>query len=126
MGHLAATETHGHLHTVAFLEELHRAAHLGIEVIGIDAGRHTDLFDLHDTLVLLGFLFLLELVKTEFTVIQDLANRGNRIGRDLDQVKLLLLGHAERLRRGDNTHHDAVGANEADFLIPDFFIELMI
>ena len=126
MGHLTTAEAHSDLDTVAILQEFHRTAHFGVQVVGVDARRHTDLFDLNDVLIFPGFLFFLELVEAEFAVVHDLADRRNGIGRDLDQVKLLLLGHFQGSLGRDDSDHRAVGSDEADFLIPNVFIELMI
>ena len=124
--HLTAAEAHSDLDAVAFLEELDRAAHFGVQVIGVDAGRHTDLFDLHDALIFLCFLFPFELVEAELSVVHDLADGRNGVGRDLDEVKLLFLCHRHRLFDGKNAEHGSVGADQADLLILDFFVELMI
>ena len=94
--------------------------------MSIDAEAETDLFDLNNVLIFPGFLFFLELVEAEFAVVHDLADRRNGIGRDLDQVKLLLFGHFQGSLRRDDSDHRAVGSDEADFLIPNVFIELMI
>ena len=53
-------EADGHLHPVAIGQALLGIAQLYIEVIDVDARRHTDLFDLHHTLIFLGFLFPLK------------------------------------------------------------------
>ena len=124
--HLTAAEAHSDLDAVAFLEELDRAAHFGVQVIGVDAGRHTNLLDFNNVLIFLCFLFLFELVEAEFTVVHDLTDRGNGIGRDLDEVKLLLFSHCQRFLGGKNAEHCTVSTDQTDFLIPNIFIELMI
>ncbi len=96
VGHLTAAEAHSDLDAVAFLEELHRVSHFNVQVVRVDAGGHTDLLDLDDTLILTGFLFLLELVKAELAVVHDLAHGRDGVGRDLYEIKLLFLCHSQR------------------------------
>ena len=126
MCHLTATEADSDLNAVAVLQELHRAAHFGIQVICVDTGRHTNLLDLNNMLIFLCFLFLLELVEAEFTVVHDLTDRRNCVGRDFNKIELLLLCHCQCFFGCNDTDHSAVSADQTDFLIADFFVELMI
>lgn len=126
VGHLTAAEAHSDLDAIAFLEELHRVSHLDVQVVRVDAGRHANLLDLDDALILLGFLFLLELVEAELAVVHDLADRRDGVRRDLHEIKLLFLGHGQRRFGRDDTEHGSVGSDQADFLVADFFVELMI
>ena len=111
---------------VAVGKELERALELCVQVVLADAGRHADLLDLHDALILLGFLFTLGLLKTVFAVVHDLAHGGNGVGRDLHKVELLLLCLGQCLLCGDDAEHGAVRCDQANLLIPDLLIELMI
>ena len=124
--HLTTAKANRDLHAITVRKELARAAHLGVEVVGVNAGRHTNLLDLHHALILSGFLFPLELVKTELAVIHDLADRGDCIRRDLYEIKLQFLRHCQRCFGGNDTDHSAVRADESNFLIPNFLVELMI
>lgn len=126
MCHLTAAEAHSDLHTVAFLEELDRVTHFGIEVVGVDAGGHTNLLDLDNTLVFLCFLFTFELVEAELSVVHDLADRRNGVRRDLDEVKLLFLSHLQSCSGRNDSEHCAVRTDQTNFLVPNFFVELMI
>lgn len=126
MCHFATAEAHGNLNAVAFSEEFHRVAHFGVKVIRVDARRHTNLLDLDNTLVFLRFLFPFELVKAEFAVIHDLADGWHGVRGDLDKVKLLLLSHFQRCLGRNDSEHCAVRADQANFLVPNFFVELMI
>ena len=126
MRHFTPAEAHRDLHAVTFLQEFHRVAHFHIQVVRVDARGHADLLDLDDALILPGFLFLLELVKAELAVVHDLAHGGNGVGRDLHKVELLLLCLGQRLLCGDDAEHGAVRCDQADLLIPDLLIELMI
>ena len=83
MRHLAAAEADADLDAVAVVQEFLSGLDLGVEVIGIDAGTHADFLDLHDPLVLLGFLLPLLLIEAEFGIVHDLADGRGRVGRDL-------------------------------------------
>ena len=125
VSHLSAAETDGNLAAVTFSQELLSIALLDIEVIHINAGRHTDFLDLHHTLVLTGFLLALGLLEAELAVVHDLADRGHGIGRDLDQVQVLLLGDAQSFQRGHNAQLFTGLRDQSNLLVADFFIDLM-
>ena len=74
MSHLSASEADRNLDTVAVSKEFECRLELGLKVVLADARGHADLLDVHDTLVLLGFLFTLCLFKAEFAVVHDLAD----------------------------------------------------
>lgn len=126
MCHFAAAEANSDLHAVAVGKEFHRAAHFGVEVVGVDARGHADLLDLDDVLVLLRFFFLFQLFEAEFAVIHDLADWGDGDGGDLHEIKLLLLGKAKRLCRRNDADHAAVCVNQTNLFVLNFFVELMI
>ena len=125
MGHFTAAEADSDLDSVAFLQELLGIFQFDVEVIGVDAGRHTDFLDLDHALVLFGFLFLLQLFEAELAIIHDLADRRNRVGCDLDQIQILFICHSLCIGRRHDTQLGTVSANNPNFLIPDFLIELM-
>ena len=125
MRHFTAAETYGDFNPVAIVQELDSAFDLGIEVVGIDAGGHADLLDLDNLLVFLGFLFLLQLFEAELSVVHDLADRRNRVRRDLDKVKVLLLGKRQGVGRGHNTKLAAVSSDHAKLLVADLLVDLM-
>ena len=52
-------------------------------------------FDLHDPLVLLGFLFPLGLLETVLAVVHELADGGDGVGGDLHQVQVGVAGHCQ-------------------------------
>ena len=125
MSHLPAAEAHRYLHTVAVGEELLSVAELRVEVVGVDTGRHTDLLDLDDTLIFLGFLFLLRLLETELTIVHDLTHGGIGAGSDLNKIKLVFLGYLQRRRCGHDAELLALTADQAYFFIKDLFVDLM-
>jgi len=125
MRHLTTAETDSDFDTVAFLQELLGILQFDVEIVGVDAGRHAYFLDLDHTLVLLGFLFLLQLFEAELAIIHDLADRGNRVGCDLNQIQILFICHSLCIGRRHDTQLGTVSANNPNFLIPDFLIELM-
>ncbi len=126
MCHLATAEAHSHLNAVAICKELAGATHFRVQVIGVDTGRHTNLLDFDNALVFLRLFLFFELVEAELAVIHDLTNRGNGIRRNLDEVKLLLLGHGECSLGRNDTEHGTVSADQTYFLVTNLFVELMI
>ena len=114
MRHFAAPKPQGDLALVAIFQKLEHRAHLDLVVMGIGVGAELDLFDLDDLLILAGVrLFLLGLV-FELAKIHDLADRGHRIGRNLDQIEPRLFGHDQGAFRRDNAHVFAIGADQAN------------
>ena len=57
---------------------------LGVEIAHVDTGGHAHFLDLHDMLVLSGFLLALALLKAELAVVHELAHRRLGLRRDLD------------------------------------------
>ena len=100
---------------------------LGVEIIDVDAGRHTDFLDLHDPLVFLGLLLPLGLLETVLAVVHELADgRGRRWERFSPGP-----GRRRRpsARASASGGHDAqlfaLGGDEADLLVADFLVDLM-
>ena len=91
VGHLPAAEAHGDFAPVAVGQEFLRVAELDVEIVDVDAGRHPDLLDLYHALILAGFLLLLALLKAELSVVHELADGGDGLGRDLDKIQALLI-----------------------------------
>ncbi len=82
--------------------------------------------DLDDALILPGFLFLLELVKAELAVVHDLAHGGTALGEIFTRSSSCSSAWASASCAGDDAEHGAVRCDQADLLIPDLLIELMI
>ena len=80
MGHFTATKPQGHVHLVAFLQELAHRPHLHTVIIVVDVGTQLDFLDL-DYLLLLPRLILLFLdFVFVFSIIQNLADRRIALG----------------------------------------------
>src|SRR6516164_4305046 len=97
MHHLAAAEAHGHLDLVAFLEEAGDRSHLHVVVVLVDTGAQLDLLDVDDLLPLARYVLLLLLLILELPGVEDLADRGIGVGRNLDEVEAGIGGHVECL-----------------------------
>ena len=74
--------------------------HLDVVIVVVDAGPELDLLDLDGLLLLarLGRLLLLE--EAEPAVIEDLADRGDRVRGDLDEVEAGVLGELQGIEKG--------------------------
>jgi len=125
VGHLTAAETNGNLHAVAVGNELLSVLQLGVEVAHVDTGRHPDLLDLHHVLVLSGFLLALALLETELSVVHQLAHRGIRLGRDLDQIQTLLISDLQSLSGSHDAQLLALGADQSHLFVANVLIQFM-
>ncbi len=101
MGDLATAETKGHLDLVAFLEEAVDGFHFDAVVMLVDTRAQFDFLDLDHFLLFarLGGLFLLG--KAETTVIEDLADGGHGVGRDLHEIEAGLFGQGQSILQLD-------------------------
>ena len=126
VSHFTAAEADGDLDTVALAQELLGAAQLHVEVVDVNAGGHTDFFDFDYALVFAGFLLALGLLEAELAVVHDFAHGGDGVGRDLDQVKALLLGQLQCILSGHDTELFAGVGDQTNLFVADFLIELMI
>ena len=92
----------------------------------INFGGQADLFDLDDALVLAGFLFFFGLLKAELAVVHDAADGRFGLGGDFYKIKTLFSGDALCFCNGNNAELAAVFVDEPDFLITNFFVDLMV
>ena len=125
MRHLSAAEAHRNLNTIAVLEELLSVAELRVEIVGVYTGRHTNFLDFDDTLIFLGFLFLLGLLEAELAVVHYLTDGRSRVGGNFDEVELLFIGYLESCLRGHNAELLTLAADQANFFIKDIVVDLM-
>ena len=123
VSHLASAETKCHLHAVALGEELPCSIDLSLEIVCIDVRGHTDLFNLHCVLLLLGVFFFSGLLVLVLAVVNDLAYRRLCTGRDLDQVEFSFFSQFSRFRRGHDAQHLAVGTDHSNFSVTNLFID---
>jgi hypothetical protein len=73
-----------------------------------------DLFDRDDLLLFLGGAFALFLLVEEAAVILDAANRGNRVGRNFDQIETAFAGDLQCLKGGQDAQLLAVFVDDAN------------
>ena len=125
VSHFTAAEANSDLNAVALSQELLGIAQLGVEIADVDTGGHTDFLDFDNMLVLFRFFLALGLLELELTVVHELANGRDSVGRDLDQVQTGLIGAVLSL----GSRHDAellTGvADQSNFAVADLFIDLM-
>jgi len=126
MRHFTTTKAHSDLNPVALTQELHCVLELDIEVIGVDAGRHTNLLYLDNMLIFPGFFFFFKLIKAKFAVIHNFADRRHSGWRNFYEVKTLFFCQLQCRVGGHDSKHGSVISNDSDFLITDVGIDLVV
>jgi len=91
--------------------------------MGLDARAHLDLLDLDGLLLLAGLGGLLLRLILVFAVVEDLADGGLGIGRNLDQVEARLLGARDGILDADGTDVVAFDVDKLNFAGLDPFID---
>ena len=86
---------------------------LGLVVAHVNLGTELHLLDLDARLVLARSLGLAILLVLVLAVVEHLAHRRVRVGRDLHEVKPLLLRNAQGVTHAKQAQLRAVNANEA-------------
>ena len=114
MSHLAASEHDGDLDARALLEEAQDVTLLGLVIAHIDLGSELHFLDFDLGLVLTSLLGLHGLLVLELAVIHDLANRRIRVGSDLHQVKVLVIGDALRITCVEQTELRSIDADKTN------------
>src|SRR5208282_5511609 len=120
--HFAAAEAQRHLDLVAFPEKALHRAHLHVVIVIVDHRPQLDLLDLDDLLLLArlgGFLLRLIFV---FAVIQDLADRRDRIRRDLHKIEPGLLRHGDSSADLSDALVGAIFVDELDLADADLLV----
>ena len=121
--HFAAPEAQGDLHLVAIGKKLEHVAHLDVIVAAIRIGAELDLFDLDDLLLFAGFGFALLRLVFKLAEIHNLAHGRIGIRRDFYKVKPCLVGHFHGAGGCNHACIFAIGADKADFIRADKFID---
>jgi len=80
----------------------------------VDTGTELDLLDLDDLLVLARLGGLLLRLILEAAVVEELADRRDRLRRDFDQVQSRRFGAIERIEEGDDTDVGAFLVDQLD------------
>src|SRR5690606_38123513 len=99
---LAAAELDRELDLVPALEEAEDVALLGLVVVLVDLETEAHLLDLGVHLVATSLTGLDGSLVLELAVVHELHHRRTRVGCDLDQVKVRLLGKAQRVLDADD------------------------
>src|SRR5690606_31922024 len=81
--------------------------------------------DLDDLLLGPGLVLALLFLVLELAVVHHPANRWNSLRRDLDQVELGLLGHAQGFPQMDDAERLVVDADQPDFLRDNLTVDAM-
>ena len=76
-------------------------------------------------LILTGFLLLLALLKAELSVVHELANGGDGLGRDLDKIQALLIRNLQGLLGTHDAQLLTFSADESDLLVENVLIQFM-
>jgi hypothetical protein len=87
---------------------------LHLVVVLVDVGANLHLLDFDDLLLLLGLVLLLLLLVLELAVVQDLADRGFRVGADLDQVQADRVGAGLGFAHRQHALHLTFFVDQAD------------
>ena len=93
VGHFPAPEQHGQLHLVASVQKLGRLSTLRFEIVVVDLGPDSDLFEFDDVLVLPGVAFFAALLILEFPVVHQATDGRHRVRRNLNQIQPTLASH---------------------------------
>ena len=123
--HLTTAETNRNLDAIAVGNKFLCIFQLRVEIAHIDVGRHTDFFDLDHMLIFAGFFLALALLKAELAVIHELADGRSCLRGYFHQVEPLLLSDLQSFCGRNDAELCAIVANETNFFIRDFLIQLM-
>ena len=115
MRHLAAFETEAGLYLVALGEEADGLVLLGLVVMLVDGDGELDFLNGDDLLLLAGGAVALVLLVEKLSVILDLANGRDSIGRDFDEVERALARNLQGIKWGHNAKLFTVFVDDADF-----------
>lgn len=111
---LSASESYYDADLVTVLQKPVGVIELGVEVVVSDNDGQLDLFRLRVLLFFAGFLFLFDLVKTEFAVVHDAAYGRIRLRGDEDEVQVLFVRELFRPVRSDDAERLAVFVDKSD------------
>lgn len=123
MRDFTAAETDGQLHLVAVIQKLLDVAKLGLEIMLVNRRAQTDFFDIHNLLVLAGFLvFLLQFI-AELPVIHNAAYRRFGGWSDIDKIKVRVRRELHRFTERLDSQLLSVSADQTNFFGSNFLID---
>ena len=122
MRHLSALEAQAGLYLVAIAEEAHGLILLGLVVVLVNGDRELDFLDDDDLLLLAcGAVTLVFLVEV-LAVVLDLADGGDGVRRDLDEIERPFASHLQGFKGSHDAKLFAVFIDHADFACTDTFV----
>ena len=122
MRHLSATEAQGHLDLITFTKKFVHGPHFHIIIMMINIGAHLDLFDLNDFLLFAGFVSLFLRLVLELAVVEDFADRGLCLWRNLHQIQAGVVRAVQGIINADDADILSRFVNEADGINFDPFV----
>ena len=126
MSHFAAAIAERDLRLISVAQEAAHGAQLRLEVVFVSGRAEFDFLHLDDLLTGLHFLSLLLLLIAELAVIHQAAHRRLSVRRDLNEINVVLFGHAKSFSRRNNTDLGAVDAGQSDLRYPNLTIDSVI
>jgi hypothetical protein len=123
VGHLAAAEEDSQLDLVSGVEELRGLATFRLEVMVVDLGPDTDLFQLDNVLMAAGLTLFAALLVAELAVVHEPADGWHGVWRHLDEIEPPLTRHLERVKRWNDTDLLAILIDQPDLANPDALID---
>ena len=112
---LATSEPDQQPDLMTFLDEAPGRTGADVDVVVIGARAQSKLLELDGVLVLFGLPLLLGRLVLEAAVVEELADGRHRVGRDLDQVEILLSCHFERLHGRHDAELRPIFVDESNF-----------
>jgi hypothetical protein len=103
VGHLAAAEEDSQLDLVSGVEELGGLTTFRFEVMVVDLGPDTDLFQLDNVLMAAGLALFAALLVAKLAEVHEPADGWHGVGRHLDKIEPSLTRHLERVKRWNDT-----------------------
>jgi len=119
VNHLPASEHHGNLSLIPFLQKALGVPGLELEIMILSLRPKFDLFNLNNRLLLLRLPRLLTLFVAVFPIVHDPANRRLRLRRHLHQIERKLLGGLESLLNRQDAQLCTLRANHSYLFDPN-------
>jgi hypothetical protein len=123
VGHLAAAEEDSQLDLVSGVEELRGLTTFRFEVMVVDLGPDTDLFQLDNVLMAAGLALFAALLVAKLAEVHEPADGWHGVGRHLDKIEPSLTRHLERVKRWNDTDLLAILIDQPDLANPDALID---
>ena len=123
-GNFAATEDHGDLDLVLFVDEPLDVVQFGVQVVFTGFRPYFNLFYLKRALLFFGFLLFFGLFLFIAPIVHYLAYGRVRVGRNLDQIQSVVAGNGKCFICRYDAYLFPVRIDYPDFLGPDVFVDI--